>query len=78
MHRVALELPDDLHNQLRAKAACHGLALERFILTHSIAVLWSSATLKNKVLPGSKVFATLRTATHFTADLIETWGFRLS
>lgn len=33
MHQVALELPDDLYNQLRAKAACHGLALEQFTLT---------------------------------------------
>lgn len=33
MHQVALELPDDLYNQLRAKAAHQGLALERFILT---------------------------------------------
>ena len=33
MHHIALELPDDLYSQLRAKAACHGLALEQFILT---------------------------------------------
>ena len=33
MHQVALELPDDLYNQLRANAARQGLGLERFILT---------------------------------------------